>query len=425
MPTSIETPFSYQNGTLCAEGVSLTKLANAYGTPFYAYAAGHIRAQYQALSDAFADLDPLIAYAMKANSNQAVITLLRNQGAGADVVSGGELERAIKAGIAPQKIVFSGVGKTKDEMRRALSLGIHCFNVESEAELARLNEVAGELGKIAPVSLRINPDVDAKTHAKISTGKSENKFGVPFVEAHRIYTEIAALPHLKAIGVDMHIGSQLTDLEPFDNAFAVLAELITDLKSAGHDLRHVDIGGGLGIAYQPLTRNADLQAYADLVRRHIAPLGLKLILEPGRFLVANAGVLVTKVEYLKLGDARNFVIIDAAMNDLLRPTLYEAYHHIVPVREPTSEQSALSANIVGPVCETGDYLALARPIPQPSEGDLLAVMSAGAYGAVMAGTYNTRPLVPEILIDNGRHHLIRARETADEIIARDHVPDWL
>lgn len=410
---------------MLAEQVPIATLATTHGTPFYCYAANHIRARYQALSAAFAALNPLIAYAMKANSNQAIISLLGQEGAGADVVSGGELERAIKAGIAPEKIVFSGVGKTVDEMRQALSAGIYCFNVESEPELLRLNQVASDLGIIAPVSVRINPDVDAKTHAKISTGKSDNKFGIHFEDATRVYAEIAAASHLNAIGVDMHIGSQLIDLEPFENAFALLAELVTDLRKAGHKISHVDIGGGLGVAYGPNDSPADIATYAQIVARHIAPLNCKLVLEPGRWLVANAGVLVTKVEYVKPGTSRNFIIVDAAMNDLMRPTLYEAYHHIVPVREPDQTTQDITADIVGPVCETGDYLGLARTLPVPQPGDLLAVKSAGAYGAVMAGTYNTRPLIAEILVDGDKHHLIRARETASDIIARDNVPDWL
>lgn len=410
---------------MLAEQVPIATLATTHSTPFYCYAANHIRARYQALSAAFAELNPLIAYAMKANSNQAIISLLGQEGAGADVVSGGELERAIKAGIAPEKIVFSGVGKTVDEMRQALSAGIYCFNVESEPELLRLNQVASDLGIIAPVSVRINPDVDAKTHAKISTGKSDNKFGIHFEDATRVYAEIAAASHLNAIGVDMHIGSQLIDLEPFENAFALLAELVTDLREAGHKITHVDIGGGLGVAYGPNDRPADIATYAQIVARHIAPLNCKLVLEPGRWLVANAGVLVTKVEYVKPGTSRNFIIVDAAMNDLMRPTLYEAYHHIVPVREPDQTTQDITADIVGPVCETGDYLGLARTLPVPQPGDLLAIKSAGAYGAVMAGTYNTRPLIAEILVDGDKHHLIRACETASDIIARDSVPDWI
>lgn len=418
-------PFDYHDGALHAEDVSIATLADAYGTPLYVYAANHIRARYQALSDTFADMRPLIAYAMKANSNQAIITLLSNEGAGADVVSGGELERAIKAGIPPHKIVFSGVGKTEAEMHQGLAHGIHCFNVESEAELVRLNAVAAERGVVAPVSLRINPDVDAKTHAKISTGKAENKFGIHFIDAPRVYADIAAASNLNAIGVDMHIGSQLIDLQPFENAFMLLAELVRELRTLGHTINHVDIGGGLGIAYEPGSKAADLNAYAAIVQRHITPLECAVILEPGRWLVADAGVLVTTVEYVKPGSSRNFIIVDAAMNDLIRPTLYEAYHEIISVKEPAAGAPKITADIVGPVCETGDYLGLNRTIAQPEPGDLLAVKSAGAYGAVMAGTYNTRPLIAEVLVDGDKHHIIRHRETTTEIIARDSVPDWL
>jgi diaminopimelate decarboxylase len=412
-----------------AEDVDLTTLAAEVGTPLYVYSAATFRRHLRVMREAFAGIPTLIAYAMKANSNQAMLRIVASEGDGADVVSGGELERAIAAGIPPGKIVFSGVGKTVAEMRRGLDLGIRCFNLESEPELERLSEIAAAMGRVAPVSVRINPDVDAGTHAKISTGKAENKFGIPFGRARDVYARIAALPGVEAVGVDMHIGSQITDMVPFDNAFALLAELIAALRAAGHPIRHADVGGGLGIPYHhdeaapptPL-------AYAEIVRRHIGPLGIELILEPGRLIAGNAGVLLTRVEYVKEGarglpGAKTFVIVDAAMNDLIRPTLYEAHHDIQPVVH--SNLPPITADVVGPVCETGDYIALGRRMEGVREGDLLAVMTAGAYGAVMASTYNSRPLVPEVLVDGDRWHLIRPRPTVADLIALDSVPDWL
>jgi diaminopimelate decarboxylase len=415
--------FQYRGDRLFAEDVDVTALAGTVGTPFYVYSAATLRRHIRVLREAFAGIDTLIAYAMKANSNQAVLTLLGKEGAGADVVSGGELERAVAAGIPPGRIVFSGVGKTFAEMRRALELGIHCFNLESEPELERLSDVAVSMGMTAPVSVRINPDVDAGTHAKISTGKAENKFGIPFERAREVYARIAALPGVRAMGVDMHIGSQITDMRPFDNAFALLAELVGDLKAAGHDIRHVDVGGGLGIPYHhDEAAPPDPMAYAEIVKRHIGPLGVKLVLEPGRLITGNAGILVTRVEYVKAGK-KTFVIVDAAMNDLIRPTLYEAHHDIQPVVH--SNLPAITADIVGPVCETGDFIAQDRRIEGVEEGDLLAVMSAGAYGAVMASTYNSRALIPEVLVDGARWHVIRPRKSIAELIALDSVPDWL
>ena len=415
--------FQYRDDRLFAEEVDLTALAGTVGTPFYVYSAATLRRHIQVMREAFGGLDTLIAYAMKANSNQAVLRLLAREGAGADVVSGGELERAIAAGIPPEKIVFSGVGKTFAEMRRALELGIKCFNLESEPELERLSDVAVSMGATAPVSVRINPDVDAGTHAKISTGKAENKFGIPFARAHEVYARIAALPGVRAIGVDMHIGSQITSMLPFDNAFWLLAQLVNDLKADGHDIRHVDVGGGLGIPYHhDQDAPPDPLAYAEVVKRHVGKLGVALVLEPGRLIVGNAGILVTRVEYLKEG-SKTFVIVDAAMNDLIRPTLYEAHHDIQPVVR--SNLPSITADIVGPVCETGDFLAQDRRIEGVKEGDLLAVMSGGAYGAVMSSTYNSRPLVPEVLVDGDRWHVIRPRRSIDELIALDSVPDWL
>jgi diaminopimelate decarboxylase len=419
--------FEYRDGALFAEQVDLTALAETVGTPFYVYSAATLRRHVQVLRDAFAGERVLIAYAMKALSNQAVLKLLGREGAGADVVSGGELERAVAAGIDPEKIVFSGVGKTVGEMRRGLALGIKCFNLESEPELERLNLIAGEMGKVAPVSVRINPDVDAETHAKIATGKAENKFGIPYERARAVYARIAELPNIRAVGVDMHIGSQITRMAPFDAAFARLAELVRTLRADGHAIAHVDVGGGLGIPYE-LDEAAppDPNAYAAIVKRHLGGLDAEIVLEPGRLIVGNAGILVTKVEYVKtpeLPDGKTFVIVDAAMNDLIRPTLYEAHHDIQPVRH--ANRPAITADIVGPVCETGDYLALGRRLPGVAAGDLLAVMTAGAYGAVMASTYNSRALIPEVLVDGDKWHVIRARPSIEALIAQDSVPDWL
>jgi len=415
--------FQYRDDRLFAEDVDLTALAGKVGTPFYVYSAATLRRHVQVMRDAFKGIDTLVAYAMKANSNQAVIKLIAKEGAGADVVSGGELERAIAAGVPANRIVFSGVGKTFAEMRRALEVGIKCFNLESEPELERLSDVAVSMGMTAPVSVRINPDVDAGTHKKISTGKAENKFGIPFARAREVYARIAALPGVRAVGVDMHIGSQITDMTPFDNAFALLAQLVRELKAAGHDIRHADVGGGLGIPYH---HDEDAPpappAYAEIVRKHIGPLGVSLVLEPGRLIVGNAGILVTKVEYVKEG-GKTFVIVDAAMNDLIRPTLYEAHHDIQPVVH--SNLAQITADVVGPVCETGDFIAQDRKMEGVQEGDLLAVMSAGAYGAVMASTYNSRPLVPEVLVDGDKWHVIRPRKSIAELIALDSVPDWV
>ena len=415
--------FAYRDGALFAEDVDVTALAGTVGTPFYVYSAATLRRHVRVMREAFDGVPTLVAYAMKANSNQAVLKVVAGEGAGADVVSGGELERAIAAGIPANKIVFSGVGKTVAEMRRGLELGIKCFNLESEPELERLSDVAHAMGKIAPVSVRINPDVNAGGHAKISTGKKENKFGIPFGRAREVYARIAALPGVEAVGIDMHIGSQIEDMAPFDNAYALMAELVADLRSAGHNIHHVDIGGGLGIPYHADADAPPLPAeYARIVLKHLGGLGVELVLEPGRLIVGNAGILVTTVEYVKEGD-KNFVIVDAAMNDLIRPTLYEAHHDIQPVRH--SNLAPITADVVGPVCETGDYIALGRRLPGVKQGDLLAVMSAGAYGAVMASTYNSRPLIPEVLVDGDKWHVIRPRRSIAELIALDSVPDWL
>ncbi len=415
--------FQYRDGTMFVEDVDVTALAGKVGTPFYVYSAATLRRHVRVLREAFEGVPTLIAYAMKANSNQAVLKVIAGEGAGADVVSGGELERAIAAGIPAGKIVFSGVGKSVAEMRRGLELGIKCFNLESEPELERLSDIAAAAGKVAPVSVRINPDVDAGTHAKISTGKKGDKFGIPFARAREVYARIAALPGVEAVGIDMHIGSQITDMRPFDNAYGLLADLVRDLRGQGHNIRHVDVGGGLGIPYYADKDAPPLPAeYASIVRKHIEGLGVELVLEPGRLIVGNAGILVTRVEYVKEGD-KTFVIVDAAMNDLIRPTLYEAHHEIQPVTH--SNLPAITADIVGPVCESGDFLAQDRRIEGVKEGDLLAVMSAGAYGAVMASTYNSRPLIPEVLVDGDKWHVIRARPSIEALIALDSIPDWL
>ncbi|MGN6585753.1 MAG: diaminopimelate decarboxylase [Rhizobiaceae bacterium] len=418
--------FHYRGGVLHAENVAVPEIASAVGTPFYCYSTATLTRHYNVFAAAFAGLDALVCYAMKANSNQAVIRTLAKLGAGADVVSEGELRRALAAGIPPEKIVFSGVGKTAREMDFALAGGIHCFNVESEPELELLSARAVAAGKTAPVSLRINPDVDARTHSKIATGKAENKFGIPWREARRVYARAAELPGLKIVGVDMHIGSQITDLQPFDDAFALLAELTAALRSDGHDIRHVDVGGGLGIPYK--ADNApppDPEAYAAIVRKRLAGLGVSIILEPGRLIVGNAGILVAEVIYLKRGDARNFLIVDAAMNDLIRPTLYDAYHRIRPVAEPRPHLPLVKVDVVGPVCETGDYLGHQRDLPELQPGDLIAVETAGAYGAVQAGTYNTRLLAPEVLVDGDRFHIVRPRGSYEELIGLDSLPGWL
>lgn len=418
--------FSYKNGVLHAEDVPVPVLAREVGTPFYCYSSATFERHYRVFKDAFEGIDTLVCYAMKANSNQAVLTTLARLGCGADVVSIGELKRALLAGIGPEKIMFSGVGKKATELRAALEAGILCINVESEPELHLLSQIASELGKEAHVSFRINPDVDAKTHAKISTGKSENKFGIPWQDAERVYAEAARLPNIKATGIDMHIGSQITDLQPFDDAFSLLGELIQTLRGQGHEIDHVDVGGGLGIPYRAdNVPPPDPAAYANVVRRHVEDLDCQVVFEPGRLIAGNSGILVGEVIYVKQGEARTFVIGDTAMNDLMRPTLYDAHHDIVPVEEPDNSQDWITADVVGPICETGDYIALDRKMTEPKAGDLYAVMTAGAYGAVQAGTYNTRALVPEVMVKGDQFHIIRPRQSDDDIIAMDSVPDWL
>ena len=418
--------FQYRGGRLHAEDVDLSDLAATVGTPFYCYSSATLERHYRVFSDAFAGDDALICFAMKANSNQAVLATLARLGAGMDIVSGGELQRALQAGVDPRKIVFSGVGKTRDEMEAALAAGIYCFNVESEPELALLSQVAAERGVRAPVSIRVNPDVDAGTHAKISTGKSENKFGIPIGRAPAVYAQAASLHGIAVHGVDMHIGSQITDMAPFAAAAALLCELARGLMAEGHPLRHIDLGGGLGIPYRhDDAAPPDPVALAATLRPHFAPLGLRPVFEIGRMIAGNAGILLTRVLYVKRTEGRVFVIVDAAMNDLIRPTLYEAYHGLRPVAEPAPDAPWFVADVVGPVCESGDFLALDREMPEVSAGDLIAVMSAGAYGAVQAGTYNTRPLVPEVLVRGGEAAIVRPRQGIEALIALDRLPGWL
>jgi diaminopimelate decarboxylase len=417
--------FAYRDGVLHAEAVNLDTLAAAVGTPFYCYSTATLTRHYQVFADAFADVRALVCYAMKANSNQAIITTLAKLGAGADVVSGGELKRARLAGIPPEKIMFSGIGKTASELTSAVDEGILCVNVESEAELELLSSIASTKGRTARISIRVNPDIDAKTHHKIATGKAENKFGIPISGAREIYARAAKLKGLEVAGVDMHIGSQITELDPFGNAFALLAEFVRVLRSDGHKILHVDLGGGLGIPYRDDNEPPPHpEAYAEVVKRATRDLDCRLIFEPGRLLVGNAGILVTRVLFVKHGEAKNFVVVDAAMNDLIRPTLYDAHHEIWPVEKKPSGRR-VRADVVGPVCESGDFLAVDREMMEPAEGALLAVMSAGAYGAVQAGTYNTRALVPEVLVKGDEWALIRPRLEVDQLIALDRMPDWL
>ncbi len=416
--------FSYKSGILHAEDVNLKNLAEEVGTPFYCYSTATLERHYKVMDNAFAGTEHTIYYAMKANSNQAVLKTMAVLGAGMDVVSEGELRRALAAGVPARKIVFSGVGKTAREMALALREGIACFNVESEAELELLNEVAGRVGQRAAISIRVNPDVDAKTHAKITTGKSDNKFGITYQRASEVYARAASLPNLDVTGVDMHIGSQITELAPFEQAFKLMAVLVDKLTAEGHNIRHLDLGGGLGVPYRgtnDVPPHPD--EYAQMVQRTLGHLGLKYMLEPGRMIVGNAGVMITKVIYLKENEGKNFVIQDGAMNDLIRPTLYDAYHEIISVDDARNEKS-FEADVVGPVCETGDYLAKTRRLPAVEQGDLLAVMTAGAYGAVQSSTYNTRPLIPEVLVKGNKWALVRPRQTYEDLIALDQLAYW-
>lgn len=407
--------FQYQDRELCVEDVPLAQIADTFGTPCYVYAESALTQAYSAYSNAFAGIDHLVCYALKANSNLAVIRHFASLGSGFDTVSIGEIRRVLAAGGEAGKIVFSGVGKSADEMRQALEIGIHCFNVESVNELERLNRVAGEAGKRAPISLRVNPNVDARTHPYISTGLKNNKFGIAYEQALDTYRRAAALPNLNVIGIDCHIGSQLTDATPLIDALDRLLVLVDQLGEAGIRLKHLDIGGGLGIRYDDETP-PDVAAYAAAIKQRLAGRGLSLLLEPGRSLVGNAGVLLTRVEYLKQGDGKHFAIVDAAMNDLMRPSYYQAYHQIRPVTR--RDDAVATYDVVGPVCESSDFLGKDRELAV-QEGDLLAVMSAGAYGATMSSNYNTRPRGAELLVSGNSVRLVRARETFEQLIANE------
>jgi diaminopimelate decarboxylase len=417
--------FDYKDGVLHAEGVRLDRLADAVGTPFYCYSTATLERHYRVFSGALPK-GSLIAFAVKANSNQAVLKTLGNLGAGADVVSGGELAKALAAGIPAGRIVFSGVGKTRDEMAAALKAGIHQFNVESEPELDALDEVARSLNTRAPITIRVNPDVDAKTHAKITTGTSETKFGIPFAHAREAFAHAARLKGIEVVGVDVHIGSQITDLAPFEAAFRRVGELIAALRLDGHTISRLDCGGGLGVPYENNNDPPpDPAAYGAMVTRVTRDFGCTLSFEPGRLIAANAGVLVSRVLYVKRGDAKTFLILDAGMNDLIRPAMYDAFHDIVAINQPTPGSPRMPYDVVGPVCETSDLFATARPLPELKSGDLVAILSAGAYGAVMAGDYNARPRIPEVLVRGDEWGIVRPRETYADLIAKDRIPDWL
>lgn len=418
------TAFAYRGGALMAEGVALARIAAEVGTPFYCYSSATLVERYRAFAGAVADRDATLCYALKANDNQAVIATLAAEGAGADVVSGGELKRALKAGVPRQKIVFAGVGKTAAEMAMALEAGILQFNVESLGELEQLNRVALARGQKAPVALRLNPDVDALTHAKIATGRSENKFGIDLARAPAAYALARSMPGIEIVGAAVHIGSQLTDLAPFRTAFQRVAELALRLKAEGFPMRRLDLGGGLGIAYRD-ERPPAIADYARMAKEVTDPLGAALIFEPGRLLVADAGVLVARVLYVKDGLSRRFVVVDAAMNDLLRPALYEAYHAIMPVTQAASGAPAQAVDVVGPICESGDVFATQRPLPPVAPGDLLAICAAGAYGAVMSSTYNMRAPAPEVMVRGSHYAVVRPRLDLDAIIEQDRLPEWL
>ncbi len=418
--------FLYKNGSLHAEDVALADIAATVGTPFYCYSAATLTRHYKLFTEALSPLPHLVCFAIKSLSNTAVLKLLGDLGAGMDVVSLGEYLRAKAAGVPGNRIVFSGVGKTRDEMRAALEGGIRQFNVESEPELRALSEVASAMGAIAPIAIRVNPDVDAKTHEKIATGKKENKFGIPIARAREVYAEAARLPGLQVVGVDVHIGSQLTDLAPFEAAFSLVRDLTLSLRADGHTITRLDLGGGLGIPY---TRSNDAPPlpldYGAMIKRVLGDLGCEIEIEPGRLISGNSGVLVSRVIYVKSGEERDFLILDAAMNDLVRPSMYGAHHDIVAVAEPPAASPTAAYDVVGPVCETGDTFAKAREMPLLTAGDLVAFRSAGAYGAVMASEYNTRPLVPEVLVKGDHFAVIRARPSFDEILKRDSIPEWL
>ncbi len=418
--------FLYKNGALHAEDVPLADIAAEVGTPFYVYSTATLLRHFRLFDEALEGMDHLVCYAMKAASNQAILKTLAEAGAGMDVVSIGEYLRAKAAGVPGDKIVFSGVGKTVEEMRIAVEGGIRQFNVESEPEMELLSAVAQSLGKVVPITVRVNPDVDAKTHAKIATGKSENKFGIPISRAREVYAMAAALPGLDVIGIDMHIGSQLTELEPFELAYTKVAELTQTLRADGHDIRRLDLGGGLGIPYERSNTAPPLPTeYGALVKKTLGHLGCEIEIEPGRLIAGNAGLLVSSVIFVKSGEGRDFLILDAAMNDLIRPAMYDAWHDIVPVVEPAPGVEQQPYDVVGPVCESGDTFAKQRNLPPLASGDLVAFRSAGAYGAVMSSEYNTRPLIPEVLVKDNQFAVIRERPSFEDMINRDTIPEWL
>jgi diaminopimelate decarboxylase len=418
--------FLYKNGVLHAEGVAIPDIVASVGAPFYLYSTATLTRHFQLFDDALAGMDHLVCYAMKAASNQAILQTLARLGAGMDVVSGGEYARARAAGVPGERIVFSGVGKTRDEMRLALTGGIRQFNAESEPEMEVLSAVATELGLKAPITIRVNPDVDAKTHAKIATGKSENKFGIPISRAREVYAQAAAFPGIDVIGIDVHIGSQLTQLEPFELAYHKVAELTETLREDGHNIHRLDLGGGLGIPYKRSNEAPPLPTdYGAMVKRVLGHLNCEIEIEPGRLIAGNAGILVSQVIYVKEGEDRKFLILDAAMNDLIRPAMYDAHHDIEPVIEPPAGAERATYDVVGPVCESGDTFAKGREMAQMNAGDLVAFRSAGAYGAVMSSEYNTRPLIPEVMVNGSEFAVIRSRPSFDEIINRDTIPEWL
>ena len=417
--------FLYRDSALYAEDVPVAQIAAAVGTPFYLYSSATLLRHFKLLDDALEGMDHLICYAMKAASNQAILKLLGDAGAGMDVVSGGEYARARAAGIASERIVFSGVGKTRAEMEIVIKGGVRQFNVESEPEMRLLSQVASEMGKIVPITIRINPDVDAKTHVKISTGKKEDKFGIPISRAREVYAVAASLPSIKIVGIDVHIGSQLTDLEPFGLAYEKVAKLTEVLRADGHEIKRLDLGGGLGIPYGNSNEHPPTpEQYGALIREKVGHLGCEIEIEPGRFITGNAGLLVSEVIYVKEGADRDFLIVDGAMNDLIRPAMYGAHHEIVPLVEPTAGINYQVYDVVGPVCESGDTFAKGRALPQMQAGELIAFRSAGAYGAVMASEYNSRPLVPEVMVKGDQFAIIRARPSLEDIIKRDIIPEW-
>jgi diaminopimelate decarboxylase len=418
--------FLYRDGRLHAEGVPLDVIAEAVGTPCYVYSTATLERHLRVFDEALSGMPHLVCYAVKACGNLAVLRTLARLGAGMDVVSEGEMRRALAAGVPGSKIVFAGVGKTRAEMRAALEAGVGQFNVESEPELVALGEEAAAMGLRAPVAVRVNPDVDAKTHAKISTGMSENKFGIPIARAPEVYALAARLPGIEVVGVDVHIGSQLTSLAPFEAAFSKVAELTRALRGEGHDIRRIDLGGGLGIPYVPSNEAPPLPFdYGTVVKRTVGSLGAEIVIEPGRLIAGNAGVLLATVIWRKRGEGRDFLIVDAAMNDLVRPAMYDAFHDIVPLVEPKATETVAPVDVVGPVCESSDTFAKGRSLPLLDAGDRIAFRSAGAYGAVMASEYNARPLVPEVLVKGDRFDVVRSRPSYDEMMRRERIPDWL